>query len=74
MSFISDLVEGVVDGALKDILKKTTGTSKRTRRRKRTTSTSSATLRQIEKLLRPAKKQTSRKRTVRSRSKVRRRT
>ncbi|CAI2934263.1 hypothetical protein WHT83_18460 [Aminobacter sp. P9b] len=73
MSFISDLVEGVVDGALKDILKKTTGTSKRTRRRKRTTSTSSATLRQIEKLLRPAKKQTSRKRTVRSRSKVRRR-
>lgn len=74
MSFISDLVEGVVDGALKDILKKTTGTSKRTRRRKRTTSASSATLRQIEKLLRPAKKQTSRKRTVRSRSKVRRRT
>lgn len=73
MSFISDLVEGVVDGALKDILKKTTGTSKRARRRKRTTSTSSATLRQIEKLLRPAKKQTSRKRTVRSRSKVRRR-
>ncbi|AWC23591.1 hypothetical protein CO731_03063 [Aminobacter sp. MSH1] len=73
MSFISDLVEGVVDGALKDILKKTTGTSKRTRRRKRTTSTSSATLRQTEKLLRPAKKQTSRKRTVRSRSKVRRR-
>lgn len=74
MSLISDLVQGVVDGALKDILKKTTGTSKRTRRRKRTTSTSSATLRQIEKLLRPAKKQTSRKRTVRSRSKVRRRT
>ena len=72
MSLISDLVQGVVDGALKDILKKTSGTSKRARRRKRTASSSSATLRQIEKLLRPAKKQTSRKRTVRSRSKVRR--
>lgn len=73
MSLISDLVQGVVDGALKDILRKTSGTSKRTRRRKRTTTSSSATLRQIEKLLRPAKRQTSRKRTVRSRSKVRRR-
>ncbi|WP_395447197.1 hypothetical protein ACHMW7_19615 [Aminobacter sp. UC22_36] len=73
MSLINDLVQGVVDGVLKDILKKPTGTSKRTRRRKRATTTSSATLRQIEKLLRPAKKQTSRKRTVRSRSKVRRR-
>ncbi len=72
MSLISDLVQGVVDGALKDILKKTSGTSKRARRRKRTASSSSSTLRQIEKLLRPAKKQTSRKRTVRSRSKVRR--
>ncbi|MCX8568016.1 MULTISPECIES: hypothetical protein [Hyphomicrobiales] len=72
MSLISDLVQGVVDGALKDILKKTSGTSKRARRRKRTVSSSSSTLRQIEKLLRPAKKQTSRKRTVRSRSKVRR--
>ncbi len=72
MSLLSDLVEGAIDGALKDILRKTSGTSKRTRRRKRTASASSSTLRQIEKLLRPAKKQTSRKRTVRSRSKVRR--
>lgn len=72
MSLISDLVQGVVDGALKDILNKTSGTSKRARRRKRTASSNSSTLRQIEKLLRPAKKQTSRKRTVRSRSKVRR--
>ena len=72
MSMISDLVQGVVGDVLKDILKKTSGTSKRARRRKGTASSSSATLRQIEKLLRPAKKQTSRKRTVRSRSKVRR--
>ncbi|MCA0279427.1 MAG: hypothetical protein LCH86_25820 [Proteobacteria bacterium] len=72
MSLISDFVQGVVDSALKDILKKTSGTSKRARRRKRTASSSSSTLRQIEKLLRPARKQTSRKRTVRSRSKVRR--
>ncbi|MEO5324228.1 hypothetical protein PV773_12985 [Mesorhizobium sp. CC13] len=73
MSLLSDLVEGVVDGALRDILRKTSSTSKRTRRRKRTASSGSATLRQIEKLLRPAKKQTSRKRTTRARSKVRRR-
>ncbi|MEJ6783191.1 hypothetical protein [Aminobacter sp. Piv2-1] len=73
MSLLSDLVEGVVDGALKDILRKSSSTSKRTRRRKRTASSGSATLRQIEKLLRPAKKQTSRKRTTRARSKVRRR-
>ncbi|PWK67586.1 hypothetical protein [Aminobacter sp. AP02] len=74
MSLIGDLLQGAVDGALKDILKKPSSTSKRTRRRKRATSSSSATLRQIEKLLRPAKKQTSRKRTVRSRSKARRST
>ena len=74
MPIIEDLVSGVVDSVLKEILKKTRGTSRRARRRKRTTSqTPAERLRRIEKLLKPAKKQVSRRRTVRSRSKVKRR-
>ncbi len=73
MSLVDDLVKGVVDGALKEILKKTTGRTTLTRRRRRKSTGSTATLRQIEKLLKPAKKQTSRKRTVRTRAKTRRR-
>jgi hypothetical protein len=69
VSIVSDLVKSVVDSALGEILKKT-GVRKRRRRR---TSTATSTIRQIEKLLRPAKRQTSRKKTVRSRSKTRRR-
>ncbi|MCO5085044.1 MAG: hypothetical protein M9955_25710 [Rhizobiaceae bacterium] len=69
MSIVSDLVKSVVDSALGEILKKT-GVRKRRRRR---TSTATSTIRQIEKLLKPAKRQTSRKKTVRSRSKTRRR-
>jgi hypothetical protein len=72
MSVVSDLVKSVVDSALSEILKKTTGTRKRSRRRNRTL-TASERLSRIEKLLKPAKRQTSRKRTVRSRSKTRRR-
>jgi len=92
MSLLGDIVEKVVDGALKEILNKT-GTRKRARRRKRAL-TPSERLKKIEKLLkpddtgpartadgrfrktratRPAKKQTSRRRTVRARSKAKRR-
>lgn len=71
MSAITDLVEDVVQGALAEILRKTTGTRKRSRRRRGLTATER--LRRIEKLLKPAKRQTSRKRTVRARSKTRRR-
>ena len=71
MSVVTDLVKSVVDSALAEILKKTTGTRKRARRRTKTTA--SRTLEQIEKLLKPAKRQTSRKRTTRSRSKTKRR-
>ncbi len=67
---IGDFVKGVVTDVLEDMLKKAT-TSKRRRRRK--TTTANQTLRQIEKLLKPAKQQTSRKKTVRARSKTRRR-
>ncbi len=92
MSVIGDLVGGVIDSALKEILNKT-GTRKRARRRKRAL-TPSERLKKIEKLLkpdeagpartadgrfrktratRPAKRQTSRRRTVRTRSKAKRR-
>ncbi len=70
MSAVGDFVKAVVSDVLKDMLKKATG--KRARRRKRAASPTER-LRQIEKLLRPAKRQTSRKRTVRARSKTRRR-
>ena len=73
MSVVGDLVEGVVETALREILKKATGTGRRARRRRRTTLTASVRLRRIERMLKPAKKQVSRKRTVRSRSKTRRR-
>src|SRR5262245_58574672 len=82
MSVVDDLVKGVVDGVLGDILKKATGTGKRARRRRtasagrRRTTTSSRTLQRIErleKLLRPARKQVSRRKTTQTRSKTQRR-
>ena len=54
MSVVGDLVQGVVESALREILKKTTGTGRRARRRKRTL-TASERLRRIEKLIKPAK-------------------
>jgi hypothetical protein len=69
---IGDFVKGVVNDVLQDMLKKATGTTKRTRRKRRA-ATPTERLRQIEKLLRPAKKQTSAKKSVRNRSKTRRR-
>ncbi len=68
---IGDFVKGVVSDVLNDMLKKATGTTKRRRRRRAATPTEG--LRQIEKLLKPAKRQTSRKKTVRTRSKAKRR-
>jgi hypothetical protein len=68
---IGDFVKGVVSDVLQDMLKKTTGTTKRTRRKRRA-ATPTERLRQIEKLLKPAKRQTSAKKTVRKRAKPRR--
>ncbi len=82
MAIMDDLVKGVVDGVLGDILKKVTGTGKRARRRRaatssrRRTSTASPTLRRIErleKLLRSATRQVSRKKTTQTRSRNQRR-
>jgi hypothetical protein len=72
VSVIGDLIVDAVESALQEILKKSVGTRKRARRRRRAP-TAAERLRKIEKLLKPAKKQTSRKRTVRARSKTRRR-
>ena len=70
MSAVGDFVKGVVSDVLNDMLKKASG--KRARRRKRAISPTER-LRRIERLLKPAKRQTSRKRTMRARSKTRRR-
>ena len=72
MSLLNELIGGAVDSALREILKKPNSSGKRVRRRKQTTG-AARTLREIEKLLKPAKRQTNRKRTTRARSKVRRR-
>lgn len=71
MSVISDIVQNVVDEALRQILRKPA--AKRTRRRRRTTLTAAERLRRLERLVQPAKRQVSRKRTTRARSKVKRR-
>lgn len=69
---ISDFVRKVAADVLEDVLRKYTGTGKRRTRRKRTV-TASERLKKIEKLLKPARKQVSRKRTVRARAKTKRR-
>lgn len=77
MSIVGDLIENVVGGALREVLRKTLGaTGKRRRRRTRAAKTNPATvpLRKMEKLLKPkAKRQVSRRRTVRARSQAKRR-
>jgi hypothetical protein len=73
MSAIGDFVKGVVADVLQDMLRKTSA-SKRARRRKRTSGmTAAERLRRLERMIKPAKRQTSRRRTVRSRSKAKRR-
>lgn len=73
MSTIGDFVKGVVADVLQDMLRKASA-GKRSRRRKRTSSmTASERLRRLERMIKPARRQTSRKKTVRSRSKPKRR-
>ncbi len=73
MSAIGDFVKGVVNDVLKDMLRKASA-SKRAKRRKRTTTlTASERLRRLERMVKPAKRQTSRRKTVRARSKAKRR-
>jgi hypothetical protein len=73
MSAIGDFVKGVVTDVLQDMLRKASS-SRRAKRRKRTTKlTAAERLRRLERLVKPAKRQTSRRKTVRSRSKAKRR-
>jgi hypothetical protein len=73
MSAIGDFVKGVVTDVLQDMIRKASS-SRRARRRRRTTKlTAAERLRRLERLIKPAKRQTSRRKTVRSRSKAKRR-
>jgi hypothetical protein len=73
MSAIGDFVKGVVNDVLQDMLRKASS-SKRAKRRKRTTTlTAAERLRRLERMVKPAKRQTSRRKTVRARSKSKRR-
>jgi hypothetical protein len=68
MSIVSDLVEQVVRSALSEGMRKLGG-----KRRRRRLSPSQRIAKEIERMIKPAKRQVSRKRSVRSRSKHRRR-
>lgn len=72
MSVVTDIVKNIVSDVLNDMLKKTTGTRKRARRRSGSL-TATERLSRIERLLKPAKRQVSRKKTTRARSKAKQR-
>ena len=73
MSAFGDFVKGVVTDVLEDMLRKTSS-SRRGKRRKRTTPLSATErLRRLEKLVKAPKRQASRRKTVRARSKAKRR-
>ena len=67
---LGDFFKGVAESTLKDLLNKANRKLSPRRRRRKTPTT---TLRAIEKLLRPATKQVSRKATLRTRAKAKRR-
>jgi hypothetical protein len=73
MSGLGDFFKGVAEDVARDLLNKATRKVSRRKRRRTAQTGTAATLRKIEKLLNPAKKQTSRKATSRARSKVKRR-
>jgi hypothetical protein len=72
MSSIGDFFKGVAQDTLRDLLGKASRKLTRRRRRRARPKTATATIRAIEKLLRPAKRQVSRRATNAARSKVRR--
>jgi hypothetical protein len=68
MSIVSDFLEQVVRSALSEGMRKLGG-----KRRRRRLSPKQRIAKEIERMIKPAKRQTSRRRTVRSRSKARQR-
>lgn len=73
MSTLGDFFKGVAEETVKDLLGKTSRRLTRRKRRRTASTGTAATLRKIEKLLNPAKRQRSAKATSRARSKVKRR-
>ena len=73
MSAIGDFVKGVLTDALQDMLRKAQASKRSRRRKRRTTLTAAERPRRLERLVKPAKRQTSRRKTTRSRSKAKRR-
>jgi hypothetical protein len=73
MSTLGDFFANVAKDTVNDLLGKASRKLTRRKRRRARPTGSAATLRQIEKLLNPAKKQRSAKATSRARSKVKRR-
>ncbi|MBX3529808.1 MAG: hypothetical protein KF849_04320 [Rhizobiaceae bacterium] len=69
---VTDIVTNVFNEILKEV-GKTIGPKKRAVRRKRRTTAAQSTLQKIEKLLRPARQQTSRAKTTRTRATAQRR-
>ncbi|MFP1633251.1 hypothetical protein ACLB6G_16085 [Zhengella sp. ZM62] len=67
-NILSDLISETVDGALREIMRKPRRTARR--RRKASGGVTGAIVSELEKLIAPAKKQTSRKATARRRSKT----
>lgn len=68
MSLLNELIEGVAQSALTEIRRKIIG-----KRRRRRLSSTQRIAKEIERMIKPAKRQVSRKRTTRSRSKARQR-
>ncbi|MAW85308.1 MAG: hypothetical protein CMJ42_02135 [Phyllobacteriaceae bacterium] len=66
-NILSDLISETVDGALREIMRKPRRTA---RRRRKASGVTGAIVSELEKLIAPAKKQTSRKATARRRSKT----
>ncbi len=70
-SLITDLVSGIVETALKEILKKTGATPKRKKRQARSATTGKFVRKVKTATAKPARKQVSRRRTAAGRSKQR---
>lgn len=73
MGTMNDIFGGLVDGALKEVMRKSRTTRRTTRRKKRATGITGIIANELEKLIAPAKKQKSRRRTAKARSKTTRR-
>jgi hypothetical protein len=74
MTTLGEFFKTVAADTMNDLLNKATRKVSRRKKRRTAATGAAATLRRIEKMLNPAKKQTSRKATSRARSKVKRRT